>query len=500
MLRSRNRSLIVPPVMIGQYRCVTDQGNEIQVLLPSRQRNLSLRDTTPWRNDTLPEWLRWQECLHATPIELCLDRCIAVAERMGLLTPPFSVVTIAGTNGKGSSATMLDLIFRHAGYRVGKYMSPHLLRYNERICADGQEITNQGLCEAFNRVDGARGNISLTYFEFGTLAALDYFMRSNIDIAILEVGLGGRLDAVNMLDADVALLTTVDLDHEYWLGVDRERIGREKAGIFRPNRPAICADPNPPGSVMDVAASERTDLSIAGNDFSISLNGDTEWNWSGKRLKFDSLPIPDPHHEKQLQNAAGVLGVVEAMLDRWPVPEHALRRALSEFDLPGRFQIINHRVPIILDVAHNPQAVAVLAENLRRLPCSGKTHVVIGMLKDKNHLAIVQLLSEITDQWYVSSLPGDRGTEAKQLSAVLRCIIPTQCMGMYANVETALSAAIAMASPGDRVVVTGSFLTVGAALQWLDAEVRKCLQEGPGDSIPDLSMHTLKVAAALRRG
>ncbi|MEE9551556.1 MAG: Mur ligase family protein, partial [Gammaproteobacteria bacterium] len=250
------------------------------------------RKTGAMRFQTLAEWLAWQESLHFTAIELGLDRCLSVADTLGLLQPNYTVISVAGTNGKGSSVAMLESILRHAGYKTACYTSPHLVRYNERIQIKGEEVTDKALCKAFDRIDKARGDISLTYFEFGTLAALDIFQRSGIDIAILEVGLGGRLDAVNCLDADIALVTSIDIDHENWLGSDRESIAREKAGIFRTSRPAICSDPNPPDSLLRYADSQDTPLYLQDHDYKYQITKDT-WLWQTDSIRYANLPKPD---------------------------------------------------------------------------------------------------------------------------------------------------------------------------------------------------------------
>jgi dihydrofolate synthase/folylpolyglutamate synthase len=417
------------------------------------------------RFGTLEEWLSWQQTLHFTSIELGLDRCRTVAERMGLLEPGFAVISIAGTNGKGSAAAMLDLILRRAGHRVGRYTSPHLIRYNERIWVDGAETGDARLCEAFHRVDQARGDISLTYFEFGTLAALDIFRGEGLDAAVMEVGLGGRLDAVNILDADVALLTTVDLDHERWLGADREHIGREKAGIFRPGRPAVCNDPSPPASVPAEAARIGCRYLQLGRDYTFTEGADS-WEWRSQRQVLSGLPKPDLHHSCQVQNAAGVLMAIEALSPRLGVSAQAIREALRGFHIPGRFQVVSGPVPHVLDVAHNAQAARVLVLNLSRLPCTGRSHFVVGMLRDKDHAAVLNALAPAADVWYFASLEGERGSEAARLAEALP---PGSAplAGTFDGVEAALAAAAAAAVPGDRIVVTGSFLTVGAAMHHL---------------------------------
>lgn len=429
---------------------------------------LSSVESIGLRFGTLAEWLAWQERLHFPAIELGLERCQTVAGRLGILPPGFAVLTIAGTNGKGSSAAMLDIALRKAGYHVGTYTSPHLMRYNERICVDGAEIPDAVLCRVFEQVDRARDGISLTYFEFGTLAAIRIFREMNVEVAIMEVGLGGRLDAVNLLDADAALITTIDLDHERWLGYDRESIGREKAGVFRGGRPAVCADPQPPSSVIQAAQAIGAGYYQLGRDYFYSMSGDT-WNWhSTEGRTLHGLPNPNRYNERQLQNAAGVVMALTVIAGRFPVSPEVIRASLGEFRLPGRFQIVPGRVPTILDVAHNRQAAETLAVNLVRLPCAGKTHLVIGMLKDKNHRAFVETLSRSADCWYAATLHDERGATCSQLAAVIRNSARGVVALEFDQATEAVEAALASAAPGDRVVVTGSFLTVSAALRRLN--------------------------------
>jgi len=266
------------------------------------------------RFNTLQEWLAWQEGLHFTSIELGLDRCMLVAKRMGLLHPSHAVISVAGTNGKGSSVSMLRGILNNAGYNTGSYTSPHLIRYNERICINGEEVSDELLCASFERIDRARGDVSLTYFEFGTLAAFDIFQRAGVDIAVLEVGLGGRLDAVNCLDADAALITTIDLDHQNWLGPDRESIGREKAGIMRSTAPAVCSDPNPPATILEHAAQLGTSLYMPGRDYEHHVTGNS-WVWQSGKIHLGNLPQPSLYNPEQMANAAGVLMTLTLLSD-----------------------------------------------------------------------------------------------------------------------------------------------------------------------------------------
>lgn len=415
------------------------------------------------RFNTLQEWLTWQEELHFTSIELGLDRCMAVAEKMGLLQPDYAVISVAGTNGKGSSVNMLKNILINAGYNTGSYTSPHLIRYNERICLNDVEVTDEMLCASFDRIDRARGDISLTYFEFGTLAVLDIFRHAGIDIAILEVGLGGRLDAVNCVDANVALITAIDLDHENWLGPDRESIGREKAGIMRGNAPAICSDPNPPASLFEHAKELDTQFYIPGRDYRHKITGDT-WQWQWSSVKYSGLPRPSLYNPEQMTNAAGVLMALTTISDRFPVTVEAVRKGLQEFNLNGRFQIVPDKAQLILDVAHNRQSAALLVRNLKELSVQGNTHIIIGMLKDKNHHAIFQEISQVADFWHIVTLEGPRGTDSHTLSEELAGMGLNRNVNCYNSVADAVNSVREIVEPQDRIVITGSFLTVGAAI------------------------------------
>jgi dihydrofolate synthase / folylpolyglutamate synthase len=419
------------------------------------------------RFNRLEKWLEWQESLHFTAIELGLERCRRVADNMGLLKPSYNVISIAGTNGKGSSITLLDKILRDADYKVGRYTSPHLIKYNERICINGEEVSDSELCESFDRIDRARGDISLTYFEFGTLAALDIFRQHNVELALLEVGLGGRLDAVNILDADVALITSIDIDHQQWLGDNRESIAREKAGIFRNKALAVCSDPNPPQSLLDCADALGTPLSVAGYDYSYSSNEDN-WTWTSKDHSLEELPRPMQYCDFQLQNAAGVLMVLHKIHHEYPVSVENIKNGLNSFRLNGRMQIIPGEVATILDVAHNSQSVKALVENLKSIPCVGQTHLLVGMLKDKNHREVLKVLSEVADSWSIVTLSQDRGSDAKTLLSDLNALNIKDNVSEFNNVEEALAKLQQSSVSGDRIIITGSFLTVGAALRYLN--------------------------------
>ena len=431
-------------------------------LITSSQEN-----TNRLRFRSIDKWLHWQESLHFTAIELGLERCRRVANNMGLLNPSYNVISVAGTNGKGSSIIMLDRILRNAGYKIGRYTSPHLLRYNERICINGIEATDTELCESFDRIDRARGNISLTYFEFGTLAALDLFRQHSVQLAILEVGLGGRLDAVNILDADISLITSIDIDHQEWLGNNRESIGREKAGIFRNLAPAICSEPNPPQSLLDCSEALGTPISILGSDYQFNLINDT-WSWSTKDTRIERLPRPMKYCDFQIQNASGVLMLLAKIQDEYPVSIENIKQGLSSFRLEGRFQIIPGAIPKILDVAHNRESIKALVNSLKVIPCYGKTHIILGMLKDKDHQRVIKELIEITDTWHFVSISQDRGIEAKILTSKLKALGRLENISEYSNVEEALDKIHKLSMPDDRIIITGSFYTVGAAIRYLN--------------------------------
>lgn len=424
------------------------------------------------RFDTLQQWLTWQEGLHPWDIELGLERIHTVWRRLAGDDPLVQscVITVAGTNGKGSCVAMLDAILRAAGYRTGVYTSPHLLRYNERIRIDGEEVADAQLCDAFSRIDHARGEISLTYFEFGTLAALELFRQTQPDVILLEVGLGGRLDAVNIIDADVALLTSVGIDHVEWLGEEREAIGREKAGIFRNGRAAVCGDPAPPVSVLSEADRLGAKLYCLGREFGYARQQQGWQWWAGERLR-SALPFPALAGEIQLQNAASVLMVLELLRDRLPVNQEDIRRGLQEVKLQGRFQVMPGAVTLILDVTHNADGARVLARNLRAHACKGSTLAVVSMLQDKDVEQVGVELQGVVDRWYVAGLQVARGQTAAVLAQRLRAGVAGLQQGTdpvtlveCETVAEACGRALQEAQEGDRIVVFGSFYTVTEGL------------------------------------
>ncbi|RPE72778.1 dihydrofolate synthase/folylpolyglutamate synthase [Tibeticola sediminis] len=415
----------------------------------------------------LDSWLAHCERLHPKTIDLGLERVAAVAARLGLAFDA-TVVTVAGTNGKGSTCAMLEAIAREAGYRTGTYTSPHLVHFEERCRIQGAPVPAESLVAHFERVEQAREGMPLTYFEFTTLAILDRLARAGLDLVILEVGLGGRLDAVNIVDPDCSVITSIDLDHMDFLGPDREAIGREKAGIMRTGRPAIVSDPRPPQSVIDYAREIGADLWLAGRDFRAS--GDRQqWAWQGRNRRYAGLAYPALRGANQLLNAAGVLAALEALRARLPVSAQAIRNGLATVDWPGRFQILPGSPTLVLDVAHNPHAVAALAENLDAMGYYPRTHAVFGAMSDKDIGGMLGRVSPLIDHWYFCDLPTPRAAAAAELEK--RWLEHSErapngaSASRHADPVAALQAALAAADPADRIVIFGSFFTVGGALQ-----------------------------------
>lgn len=414
------------------------------------------------RFNTLNDWLSWQETLHPSEIDLGLARVRAVYDRMGIAIH-CPVITVAGTNGKGSSVAMLAAIYGAAGYRVGVYTSPHLLRYNERICIAAEEVGDDALCESFERIDRARGDTSITYFEFGTLAAFDLFSRAGLDVVILEVGLGGRLDAVNIIDADVALIATIALDHVAWLGDNREVIGREKAGIMRGGRPAVCGDPNPPQSIAQVAGELGATLYLNNRDFG-AKSGDGQWRWWSSDRQRDALPLPALRGSFQLNNAAAVLMAVELLSNRLPVSQSHIREGLANVKVAGRFQVIGGDVPLIFDVAHNPESAEALAHNLKSWPMPGRIFAVVAMMADKDIAGALRPLLGVIDEWHVTAIEGvARSATAERMEHELRTL-GVSAIHAEVSAAAALERLRALARPNDRIVVFGSFYTVAAVM------------------------------------
>ena len=420
---------------------------------------------TPPAEKSLADWLTYCEALHPTVIDMGLARVRAVADRMGLAFA-CPVITVAGTNGKGSSCAMLASILGQAGYRTGVFTSPHLVDFEERCRIRGDIVQSAELVCAFAAVEQARGEISLTYFEFTTLAILQTLATANLDVVILEVGLGGRLDAVNIIDADCALITSIDLDHMEFLGTTREAIGFEKASIMRPGKPVVVSDPVPPQSIVDHARAISADLWRFGDDFNFS--GDKQqWGWAGRGRRYSGLAYPALRGANQLVNAAGVLAALAAVRDLLPVTAQSVRGGLAMVELPGRFQIVPGQPTLVLDVAHNPHSVAALTENLDAMGFYPCTHAVFGAMSDKDLTAMLARIGPIVDKWYFTDLPTPRAATGQQLAAQWRATVEGEKMpsSHHASPADALAAAVGAADPADRIVVFGSFYTVGGILK-----------------------------------
>jgi dihydrofolate synthase/folylpolyglutamate synthase len=419
--------------------------------------------------DSLDSWLAHCERLHPQTIEMGLDRVHAVVQRLNLRFEACVVITVAGTNGKGSTCAMLEACLLQSGYRTGAYTSPHLVHFQERCRIQGEAVKTEDLVPHFARVEAARcqgSEISLSYFEFTTLAILSLMAQSQLDVAILEVGLGGRLDAVNVIDADCAVITSIDLDHTELLGPDRESIGFEKAGIMRKARPVIVSDPVPPSSVLTHAAAIGANLWRFGQDF--NFTGDKQqWAWAGRGRRYSGLAYPALRGANQLINASGVLAALEAVRESLPVTAQAIRNGLAMVELPGRFQIIPGQPTLVLDVAHNLHAVAALGENLDAMGFYPTTHAVFGVMADKDVLAIMARLSVMVDKWYFCNLPTARACSANDLEKQWQQTHPRKNVttSTHLDPQSALKAATAMADPADRIIVFGSFFTVGGVLK-----------------------------------
>ncbi|MDX9838219.1 MAG: bifunctional tetrahydrofolate synthase/dihydrofolate synthase [Azoarcus sp.] len=427
--------------------------------------------------DTVDKWLALLESRHTKTIQLGLDRVGAVHAALGPGPEDLVVITVGGTNGKGSTCAMLESILLAEGYRVGCYTSPHLLRYNERVRVDGKDVEDAVLVSAFDAVERARGDTPLTYFEHGTLAAWEVFRTQGLDVVILEVGLGGRLDAVNVFDSDCAIVTGVAMDHMDYLGDTREAIGFEKAGIFRAGRPAVFGDPQPPQSLLDHAAAIGTKLWISGRDF--GFGGDRQqwgyWRYaapeaSGALTKRGGLAYPSLRGANQLLNAAAVMTALDTLRDRIPVSMQAVREGLMLVEVPGRFQVLAGRPSIVLDVAHNPQAAGVLSENLGSMSFHPETAAVLGMFGDKDVEGVVARMRDRVDHWFLADLPGPRGLSADELALRVRAAEVKGDIQCFTTPAEAFSAARKSVEEGDRIVVFGSFLTVADVLATIRAE------------------------------
>ena len=417
---------------------------------------------TPGASSSLADWLAHCAAMHPTTMDLSLERTVEVARALNIR---FSVpvITVAGTNGKGSTCAMLESIARHAGYRTGLYQKPELVHFEERCRVNGAPVTADELVPHFAAVESARGDITLTQFEFSTLAIVRLLSQAAVDVIILEVGLGGRYDSVNAFDTDCAVITSIDLDHVEWLGPDRESIGLEKAQIMRPGKPAVVSDPMPPQSIVRHADSIGADLWLVGRDF--NHQGDRQqWGWSGRGRRYHGMSYPALRGANQLINASGAIAALEAVRDRLPITAQAVRTGLALVELPGRFQIVPGQPALVLDVAHNPQAVGALALNLDAMGFYPRTHAVFGAMRDKDIGGVLAKMLPLVDVWHVCDLPNPRAAKATDLLQIALGA-GAAAVHVHESPQAALRAAMAAADPADRIVVFGSFYTVGGVLR-----------------------------------
>lgn len=405
--------------------------------------------------NTVEEWLAWMKSGRVTEIDLSLERVTEVGSRLNLLRPPCPVITVGGTNGKGSCVAGLEAIYLQAGYRVGAFTTPYLFRYNEQVRIQGKSVTDKQFCDVFERISHACGNeIQLTVFEYGTLAAFMLFKEAHLDVWILEVGLGGRWDAVNVIDADVAIVSSIGLDHTEWLGNTREAIAVQKAGIFRQGHPAICGDFDPPKTLVEEALKIKAPFFCQGKSFGFKQD-QISWTWWGPVTLFEHLPKP----VLLLQNMATVLMAIDLLQEKLAVEKKHIDQAMQDVRLPGRLQQVPGEVSQLFDVSHNPAAVALLAEYLQKTPISGKTHAVFSMLADKDISTTSQVIKQWIDEWHIAEVKSDRAAPLEKLIACFKenKIEETH---YYTSVKEAYENAMAKATPGDRLLVFGSFRTV----------------------------------------
>lgn len=411
----------------------------------------------------LDDWLAWQEQSHPRSIDLGLERVAGVFSRLAVQPKKIPTITVAGTNGKGSCVAFLEAIYRAQGYKVGAYTSPHILRYNERIRVDGQPAADDDICAAFERIDAVRADTSLSYFEFGTLAALDIFSHAGVDVQILEVGLGGRLDAVNIVDADVAIVTTIAIDHVDWLGDTVEAIGREKAGIFRSGVPAVIGDLQVPASLLQTAREKRADIMQIGVAFHYQKQAEN-WAWWTDTLKLADLPMPALQGEHQFRNASAVVMAVTCLQKVLPVGQAAICRGLRDAHLSGRFQLVAGDIPVLLDVGHNPQAVQTLLSYLQTYFPGVKIHAVFAMMKDKDIPGVLAMMRDRVDHWYLAPLKNPRAAPEELLNGYFQQQGIKNLNNGYAGFSDCFEAARIAARPGELILIFGSFFLVSEYL------------------------------------
>jgi dihydrofolate synthase/folylpolyglutamate synthase len=413
--------------------------------------------------DSLKGWLDWQESLHPLAIDLGLERAAQVFHALNpdCIKPP--TITVAGTNGKGSCIAYLEAIYRAQGYRVGAYSSPHILKYNERIKIDGKPVSDELICEAFARIESVRGNTSLSYFEFGTLAALDIFWRSGLDVQLLEVGLGGRLDAVNIVDPNVSLISSIGIDHVDWLGETREAIGQEKAGIFRAETPAIVGDCDPPKSLLQSAMDKDARLYCIDKDFGFKKQT-TSWDWFAGDRHISHLPEPGLKGEHQYRNASAVILAVEVLAKTLPVSDMSIRIGLKNSQLLGRFQLINDKIPVLLDVGHNPEAVKTLVDHLNMTFPGKRIHAVFSMMKDKDIASVIEIMNPVVYDWFFAPLANPRAATEPLMREIFSQSSVTRVSFGFTGFAEAFNAAKNQALENDLLLVFGSFFLVSDCL------------------------------------
>ena len=430
------------------------------------------------RFDSLNAWLDWQATLNPAEIDLGLDRVADVLQRMGLANQfECPLIMVAGTNGKGSVVSLLESMASAAGLNVCCYTSPHIIRYNERIKVNDEEVDDASLCQSFERIDQARADVPLTYFEFGTLAAIDVFMRAKPDLVIMEIGLGGRLDAVNVMEPDVSVITSIAIDHTDWLGDNREDIGREKAGIMRENRPTICGEADAPASLLEIVQQKLVEFYQLGQQFTVESSSSADWSLQSPLGVMKNLPMPALKGEFQMGNAATAIMALQALGSSVAITQDAVRQGLLNEHLRGRFEKLHNQPLVIADVAHNPHAVTSLVAQLQSEPVEGSTRIVIAMLADKPIDEVISLLLPIADYWYSAGLESEtRGLSAQMMSDRIRCLLvenellaqPPADVKLCAEptVKAAIEAAMRDADSRDRIVMLGSFYTVAAATHY----------------------------------